>query len=76
MKERTILSYIVFNEVHCISEWGYEYIPCYAKIIKIHEIYKHIPKILITTTVSYKVIKLIQIIVIKYIYLILLNKIF
>ncbi|XP_031773790.1 ATP-dependent DNA helicase Q5-like [Apis florea] len=57
LKERTILSYIVFNEVHCISEWGYEYIPCYAKIIKIHEIYKHIPKILITTTVTYKVIE-------------------
>ncbi|XP_043790322.1 ATP-dependent DNA helicase Q5-like isoform X2 [Apis laboriosa] len=57
LKERTILSYIVFNEVHCISEWGYEYIPCYAKIIKIHEIYKHIPKILVTTTVTYKVIE-------------------
>lgn len=66
LKERMILSYIVFNEAHCLSELGYDYTPCYKKINTFDKIYEYIPKIAVTTTVTDEVIKIAKIIINKY----------
>ncbi|OAD59223.1 ATP-dependent DNA helicase Q5 [Eufriesea mexicana] len=57
LKERMILSYIVFNEAHCLSELGYDYTPCYKRINTFDKIYEYIPKIAVTTTVTDEVIQ-------------------
>ncbi|XP_076650418.1 ATP-dependent DNA helicase Q5 isoform X2 [Halictus rubicundus] len=57
LKERRLLYYIVFNEAHCLSEWGYEYIPCYKNINLLDKIYENIPRVAVTTTVTHEVIE-------------------
>ncbi|CAK9824395.1 ATP-dependent DNA helicase Q5 [Anthophora retusa] len=57
LKERKLLAYIVFNEAHCISEWGYEYTPCYKRINTFVEIYGYVPRIAVTPIVTHKVIE-------------------
>ncbi|CAK9795524.1 ATP-dependent DNA helicase Q5 [Anthophora plagiata] len=57
LKERKLLAYIVFNEAHCLSEWGYEYTPCYKRINTFVEIYGYVPRIAVTTIVTHKVIE-------------------
>ncbi|CAD1479080.1 unnamed protein product, partial [Heterotrigona itama] len=57
LKKRNLLSHIVFNETHCLSEWGYDYKPGY-KDINIsfrNKVLEHVPKIAVTTTVTNKV---------------------
>ena len=53
-----MLSYVVFDEAHCLSEWGYEYMPSYMKISLPDKIYGYVPRIALTTTVTDKVIKI------------------
>ncbi|XP_076173854.1 ATP-dependent DNA helicase Q5 isoform X2 [Ptiloglossa arizonensis] len=57
LRQRNILSYIVFNEAHCLSKWGYEYTVSYKEINSLNKIYKYIPKIAVTTTVIDKVLE-------------------
>ncbi|XP_012141991.2 ATP-dependent DNA helicase Q5 isoform X1 [Megachile rotundata] len=57
LKDRKILSYIVFNEAHCLSTLGYEYTPDYKKIFELDKICASIPQIAVTTTVTDEVIK-------------------
>lgn len=52
-----MLSYIVFNEAHCLTEKGYEYTPCYKRVL-LDKIYGHVSKIAVTTTVTDEVIKI------------------
>ena len=61
LKKRNLLSHIVFNETHCLSEWGYDYKPGY-KDINIsfrNKVLEHVPKIAVTTTVTHKVTKIV-----------------
>ncbi|XP_031840604.1 ATP-dependent DNA helicase Q5 [Nomia melanderi] len=55
--ERNLLSYIVFNEAHCLSEWGYEYTPFYKDINSYIDICGNVPIVAVTTTVTDKVIE-------------------
>ncbi|XP_076240987.1 ATP-dependent DNA helicase Q5 [Calliopsis andreniformis] len=48
LKKRKIISYIVFNEAHCLSEKGYDYRASYKKILSFHKIYGHISQIIIS----------------------------
>ncbi|XP_015435604.1 PREDICTED: ATP-dependent DNA helicase Q5-like [Dufourea novaeangliae] len=57
LKKHKILSYIVFNDAHCLSEWGYEYTPSYKNINLFDKIYGYVPRVAITTTVTNKVIE-------------------
>ncbi|KOC60962.1 ATP-dependent DNA helicase Q5 [Habropoda laboriosa] len=57
LKEHKLLAYIVFNEAHCLSQWGYEYTSCYKRINTFVKIYGYVPRIAVTTTVTYKVIE-------------------
>lgn len=51
------MSYIVFNESHCLSEWGYDFKPGYKDINAFNDKLKFVPKIAVTTTVTDKVLK-------------------
>ncbi|XP_043508040.1 ATP-dependent DNA helicase Q5-like isoform X1 [Frieseomelitta varia] len=55
LKKRNLLSHIVFNETHCLSEWGYDYKPGYKNINTFNKVLEHVPKIAVTTTVTNKV---------------------
>ncbi|XP_054014092.1 ATP-dependent DNA helicase Q5-like [Hylaeus anthracinus] len=57
LKERKVLSYIVFDEAHCLSKWGYEYKPSYKKISVLHGICMGVPTVWVTTTVTDMVIE-------------------
>ena len=57
LKKRKMLSYVVFDEAHCLSEWGYQYMPSYKKISLFNNIYGFVPRIAVTTTVTDKVVK-------------------
>ncbi|XP_076677182.1 uncharacterized protein LOC143373642 isoform X3 [Andrena cerasifolii] len=57
LKKRKILSYVVFDEAHCLSKWGYEYISSYKKISLFNKIYGYVPRIAVTTTVTDKVVE-------------------
>ena len=57
LKKRKMLSYVVFDEAHCLSEWGYEYMPSYKKISLFDKIYGYVPRIAVTTTVADKVVE-------------------
>ncbi|XP_068977533.1 ATP-dependent DNA helicase Q5-like [Bombus flavifrons] len=57
LQERNLLSYIVFNESHCLSEWGYDFKPGYKDINVFNDKLKFVPKIAVTTTVTDKVTK-------------------
>ena len=59
LKKRNLLSYIVFNETHCLSEWGYDYKPGYKNINTFNKVLEHVPKIAVTTTVTNKVTKIV-----------------
>ncbi|XP_076382617.1 ATP-dependent DNA helicase Q5 [Megalopta genalis] len=56
LKRRKLLSYIVFNEAHSLSEWGYDYVPCYGRIRRFNRMCGNVPRVAITTTVNNKVI--------------------
>lgn len=53
------MSHIVFNETHCLSEWGYDYKPGYTNINTFNKVLEHVPKIAVTTTVTNKVTKIV-----------------
>ncbi|XP_076299105.1 ATP-dependent DNA helicase Q5-like isoform X2 [Lasioglossum baleicum] len=55
--QRKLLSYIVFNEAHCLSERGYEYIPCYKNVNVFNKINGRVPRVAVTTTVTHEVIE-------------------
>ncbi|XP_043265417.1 ATP-dependent DNA helicase Q5-like isoform X2 [Colletes gigas] len=54
LTSRGILSYIVFNEAHRLSEWGYDYTVSYQGLCLFHI---SIPKVVVTTTVTDKVLE-------------------
>ncbi|XP_078053166.1 uncharacterized protein LOC144478789 isoform X2 [Augochlora pura] len=57
LKERKLLSYIVFSEAQCLSKWSYDYTPLYASVIQFSKFYDGIPRIAVTTTVTQKVME-------------------
>ncbi|XP_076630525.1 ATP-dependent DNA helicase Q5 isoform X2 [Colletes latitarsis] len=57
LTSRRILSYIVFNEAHRLSEWGYDYTVNYQGLCLFENIYISIPKVVVTTTVTDKVLE-------------------
>lgn len=58
-KERFLkmkVSLIAVDEVHCISQWGYDFRPSYLKISEIRELKKEVPIIAVTATATKKVV--------------------
>lgn len=49
------VNYIVVDEAHCISQWGYDFRPDYMSIKEIREILNGVPVIALTATATQKV---------------------
>ncbi|UXR73013.1 RecQ family ATP-dependent DNA helicase [Staphylococcus sp. IVB6238] len=46
------LGLIVLDEVHCLSEWGFDFRPHYALIRKVTDLYQYIPILALTATAT------------------------
>lgn len=51
------VSFIVVDEAHCISQWGFDFRPSYLKIAEIRSFYPNIPVLALTATATTKVRK-------------------
>lgn len=54
------VSFIVVDEAHCISQWGYDFRPSYLKIAPVREAYPKAPVLALTATATREVIEEIQ----------------
>lgn len=54
------VSFIVVDEAHCISQWGYDFRPAYLKIAQIRHILPHVPVLALTATATPRVAEDIQ----------------
>ncbi len=57
---RMNVSFIVVDEAHCISQWGYDFRPSYLKIEALREILPAVPVIALTATATPDVVNDIQ----------------
>ncbi|MEZ4773750.1 MAG: ATP-dependent DNA helicase RecQ [Bacteroidia bacterium] len=46
------INFLVVDEAHCISQWGYDFRPSYLEICKIREAIPHIPVIALTASAT------------------------
>ncbi len=58
--EKMNVNYIVVDEAHCISQWGYDFRPEYLQISKLREQLPDVPVIALTATATEKVSQDIQ----------------
>ena len=54
------VSYLVVDEAHCISQWGYDFRPAYLEIVNFRELLEGVPIIALTATATPRVRKEIQ----------------
>ena len=54
------VSFIVVDEAHCISQWGYDFRPAYLKIADIRQLLPGVPVIALTATATPEVVSDIQ----------------
>lgn len=58
--EQIKINFLVVDEAHCISQWGYDFRPAYLKIAQFRERFPQFPCIALTATATPKVIEDIQ----------------
>lgn len=56
----TMISLIVVDEAHCISQWGYDFRPSYLRIAEIRPFFSGVPLLALTATATPVVVKDIQ----------------
>lgn len=50
------LSFIVVDEAHCISQWGYDFRPAYLNIAKLRKVFPKLPVLALTATATPEVV--------------------
>ncbi len=55
--KRMSVNYLVVDEAHCISQWGYDFRPAYLEIVAIKEIIGDVPVIALTATATQTVVE-------------------
>ena len=58
--EQMNVSFLVVDESHCISQWGYDFRPSYLQIAKIREYLPEVPVLALTATATTDVVNDIQ----------------
>lgn len=51
------LSFIVVDEAHCISQWGYDFRPAYLNIAKLRKTFPKLPVLALTATATPEVVE-------------------
>ena len=51
------VAYIVVDEAHCISQWGYDFRPSYLDIVKIRSLQPRVPVVALTATATPRVME-------------------
>lgn len=51
------ISYLVIDEAHCISQWGYDFRPAYLRIAEIYPYLVDVPKLAFTATATPRVVE-------------------
>ncbi len=54
------VNYLVVDEAHCISQWGYDFRPSYLKIAEIRQMLPEVPVLAVTATATPEVVDDIQ----------------